>query len=157
MSDPVRSEPPGFVDAEHHKFVCDRADALRQRADELIAERDAARREVVEFTFATWHGDGDPSRREHAERLYPGEGARLFPDEPTKSCTNDRRCCSRASATGSDYDVEIRAAVEVVRAAKHRRVSLLGQTLPSEADLAEVAEAQALAEAPIVGANVVKR
>ena len=74
-----RNAESGFVDAGSYKFVCDRADNWRRDAIELHAERDDARREVVEFTYATWHGDGEPSRREHAERLYPGEGSRLFP------------------------------------------------------------------------------
>lgn len=46
--------------------------------DRQAQQRDRARREVVSLVGATWHGEGEPTQREHAERLYPGEGERLF-------------------------------------------------------------------------------
>ncbi len=65
----------GVPDWEMGKGVSS-VDAIRL----LTKQRDEARREIVHLDHVHWHCANNPiSLHEHAERLYPGEGERLFP------------------------------------------------------------------------------
>lgn len=74
------------------------ADAIRL----LASQRDEARRAHVRL-HAAWHADPLPLEQ-YTERLYPGQGARLFPGEPLASsmCVRDESTRARILGTLAD-------------------------------------------------------